>query len=305
MIHIGPYAFEIIESKIKTLKLKSISKEQSGPYRIDKNNPDKLNFSRNIFNAHRESTLKDLNRATKKMFNEGYYMKKTDIKRLEAVSKQYKFEDMVAWFKRYWDDMHKTSLENTIASEAKNRPNIEHENNKLIDDLKEEVMMSDLNTEMKQARIRYLKKQNANLSSHARKIEKEEQLMVDRDYDGWWIDSYKEMSGYEKITGKIRSNEITIKHLEGKYSDKVVVTDDMIESAKKVPFNKLLKLEAVGGKYRCKCPFHNEATASFYIFPDTNRGHCYGCGKNVDTIQFLVEKQGIKFNKAVLMLLSY
>ena len=43
-----------------------------------------------------------------------------------------------------------------------------------------------------------------------------------------------------------------------------------------------------------KCPFHDEATASMRIYPDTNSFHCFGCGKSGDTIEFCSLKEGGK-----------
>jgi DNA primase catalytic core len=35
------------------------------------------------------------------------------------------------------------------------------------------------------------------------------------------------------------------------------------------------------------CPFHEEKTPSFTIYPKTNTFHCFGCGKTGDTIEFI------------------
>jgi DNA primase catalytic core len=43
-----------------------------------------------------------------------------------------------------------------------------------------------------------------------------------------------------------------------------------------------------------ECPFHDEDTASMRIYPDTNTFHCFGCGKNGDTIEFCTLKEGDK-----------
>jgi DNA primase len=38
------------------------------------------------------------------------------------------------------------------------------------------------------------------------------------------------------------------------------------------------------------CPFHEEKTPSFTIYPKTNTFHCFGCGKNGDTIEFILTR---------------
>jgi len=305
MIYIGSHVFEIIETPQKMLKLRCIHDGEMGPYR---NSPDSANgtFSPAIFAAYRDTVLDSLHYVTKKIYNEGYYMKAKIIETLESLAKAYEFKDLMAWFERYWQDRENISFCNNLAAEAKNRPNTEHENMKLIREFKDEIELSNDGPAMRLARVSYLQKINANLSSQIQEMETDFQRMEDHDTEGWLIDTAKELQGYEKLTGKHRSNMITIAHLQGAYDEKkTVVTDEMIELAKKVPFNKLIKLEVVGNRAKCLCPFHNEKTPSFVVYADTNRGHCHGCGKNVDTIQFLVETKKLKFNQAVLALLDY
>jgi len=55
---------------------------------------------------------------------------------------------------------------------------------------------------------------------------------------------------------------------------------------------------AGGGKLKCKCPFHEENSASFIIFTD-NRYKCFGCGKSGNVINYLMERDQIEFADAV------
>jgi hypothetical protein len=45
------------------------------------------------------------------------------------------------------------------------------------------------------------------------------------------------------------------------------------------------------------CPFHEEKTPSFTIYPD-NHGHCFGCGASVDVIGLIQKLDGIGFREA-------
>ena len=43
-------------------------------------------------------------------------------------------------------------------------------------------------------------------------------------------------------------------------------------------------LQRRGGNYVGLCPFHEEKSASFTVFPDTNRFHCFGCKEGGDVL---------------------
>ena len=45
------------------------------------------------------------------------------------------------------------------------------------------------------------------------------------------------------------------------------------------------------------CPFHNEKTASFRVYPD-GTFHCFGCGAHGDVITFVMKIQNISFSDA-------
>ena len=47
------------------------------------------------------------------------------------------------------------------------------------------------------------------------------------------------------------------------------------------------------------CPFHNEKTASLAVNSDKNFFYCFGCGKNGDIYNWIMETEGLTFNQAV------
>ncbi len=63
-----------------------------------------------------------------------------------------------------------------------------------------------------------------------------------------------------------------------------------------------LKLEKSGSNFKAKCPFHNEKTPSFYVSPDRDSYHCFGCGKGGDIISFVQEMEGVEFIEALKIL---
>ena len=79
-------------------------------------------------------------------------------------------------------------------------------------------------------------------------------------------------------------------------------TLEQIEKAKDKSIQEILGLQNFR-TFKIRCPFHNERTPSFVIYP-TGKFHCFGCGiHGNNSIDFLV-KQGITFPEAVKYLLS-
>lgn len=63
-----------------------------------------------------------------------------------------------------------------------------------------------------------------------------------------------------------------------------------------------LSLRKVGKNLRGLCPFHAEKTPSFYVSPERQTFHCYGCGRGGDIFSFVMEREGLSFPEALEML---
>lgn len=89
-------------------------------------------------------------------------------------------------------------------------------------------------------------------------------------------------------------------HLMNPAKPRQGVTEDQIEAAKEVPLVDLIdgRVFKAGNRFTTHCPFHQERTPSFYIFPD-NRYKCFGCGEYGDTIAFVMKRDGVDFKAAV------
>jgi len=63
-----------------------------------------------------------------------------------------------------------------------------------------------------------------------------------------------------------------------------------------------LPLKKAGKNYVSNCPFHKDDTPSFYVSPDLNIFHCFGCGKSGDVITFIMEFEKVPFPEALRIL---
>lgn len=77
--------------------------------------------------------------------------------------------------------------------------------------------------------------------------------------------------------------------------DSKMITDSDIRMAKEVPMESLIDRPIKRGQILC--PFHEEKTPSCKIYPD--HLHCFGCGKSLDTIGYIMETQGLSFIDSV------
>lgn len=47
------------------------------------------------------------------------------------------------------------------------------------------------------------------------------------------------------------------------------------------------------------CPFHNEKTPSFTVYPETQSFYCFGCGAGGDAVSFLRKIENLDYSDAV------
>ena len=76
--------------------------------------------------------------------------------------------------------------------------------------------------------------------------------------------------------------------------DKILEHTDIVEV-----IGEHVKLRKSGTRYVGCCPFHNERTPSFYVFPNTDTFKCFGCGEGGDVIHFIEKKENKTFVEAV------
>ena len=60
-----------------------------------------------------------------------------------------------------------------------------------------------------------------------------------------------------------------------------------------------ITLAKSGRTFRGLCPFHSEKHPSFYVYPEQQSWHCFGCNTGGDVFSFIMKKQGIDFSEAL------
>jgi len=60
-----------------------------------------------------------------------------------------------------------------------------------------------------------------------------------------------------------------------------------------------VKLRRSGRLLMGLCPFHNEKTPSFAVYPDTSSFYCFGCGAGGDAVSFLMRSERLDYIEAV------
>jgi len=63
-----------------------------------------------------------------------------------------------------------------------------------------------------------------------------------------------------------------------------------------------IPLKKKGANYVGNCPFHNEKTGSFTVFPNKNNYKCFGCGETGDSVNFVMQYSNINYPDALIHL---
>lgn len=82
--------------------------------------------------------------------------------------------------------------------------------------------------------------------------------------------------------------------------------ESTIDRARSIPIIDIamqgLQLTKHGKNYFAKCPFHEDKSPSFCIYPESNRFVCFGCNEKGDVITYTMKINNLNFKEAVLWL---
>jgi len=78
------------------------------------------------------------------------------------------------------------------------------------------------------------------------------------------------------------------------FIDDLIARTDIVEL-----IGSRVQLKKAGREWKAPCPFHNEKTPSFWVSPDKQFYHCFGCGAHGTALGFLMEHDKLPFPDAV------
>jgi DNA primase len=78
------------------------------------------------------------------------------------------------------------------------------------------------------------------------------------------------------------------------FIDELIARTDIVEL-----IGGRVQLKKAGREWKACCPFHNEKTPSFWVSPEKQFYHCFGCGAHGTALGFLMEHDKLPFPDAV------
>ena len=84
------------------------------------------------------------------------------------------------------------------------------------------------------------------------------------------------------------------KRISNNFIKELVANADIVDVV-----SRFVNLKKSGKDFKGCCPFHNEKTPSFFVTPDKNFFHCFGCQESGDSLTFVKKINNLEFIDAV------
>jgi DNA primase len=78
------------------------------------------------------------------------------------------------------------------------------------------------------------------------------------------------------------------------FIDEIVARSDIVEV-----IGSRVTLKKAGREFKACCPFHSEKTPSFWVSPEKQFYHCFGCGAHGTVVGFLMQYEKLEFPEAI------
>jgi DNA primase len=98
----------------------------------------------------------------------------------------------------------------------------------------------------------------------------------------------------EKRPRAVFPNEVGMGLIPQAFIDELIARADIVEV-----IGSRVQLKKAGREFKACCPFHNEKSASFWVSPEKQFYHCFGCGAHGTVLRFLMEHDHMAFPEAV------
>ena len=105
--------------------------------------------------------------------------------------------------------------------------------------------------------------------------------------------------GFRKyLSNSIISDKRKVKNIMARYNDEII---NEVRNSNNIldVVSQYVVLKRSGRSYSGLCPFHREKSPSFFVSPDKQIFHCFGCGEGGDVFGFIRKIENITFKEAV------
>ncbi|MBP6944615.1 hypothetical protein KBD61_02005 [Patescibacteria group bacterium] len=167
---------------------------------------------------------------------------------------------------------------------------------------------TDLITIFPEARTGYILPRLRELESYVTKLESAIAISIRRSQcikDGWFVREVLKVFDVSDLVDFRRETFRLKRYLPIKIKpSRSGVNQEQIARAKEYPILQIAEfhlqnIKKCGGTYRTLCPYHDERTPSFYLYPQTNTFHCYGCQEHGDVISLTKKLHNLGFVETI------